>query len=124
MCLGKMRVRQMRIEEAAATLLQALQRGFCVRNVRATAISKIHDRAWHAARGERDARVRARVIENGGISSQRHSDKERRSESENRGGEKPAHSHRERKAESEGKSGLGCFTGPHSFPMTSTLPYL
>lgn len=75
MCLGILKVRQMRIEEAATTLLQALQRGFCVRNVRATAISKIHDRAWHAARGERDARVRvrARGIRDGEISSQRYS---------------------------------------------------
>lgn len=51
MFLAKRTAQRMRLEEASAGLLQALQRGFVLRRVRATAISEIHTSLWRAALG-------------------------------------------------------------------------
>lgn len=51
MLLGKLTAKRMRLEEASAALLQALQRGFALRRVRAAAISEIHAGLWRAALG-------------------------------------------------------------------------
>ncbi|CAM9244707.1 unnamed protein product, partial [Ectocarpus sp. 13 AM-2016] len=51
MFLAKRTAQRMRLEEASAGRLQALQRGFILRRVRATAISEIHTSLWRAALG-------------------------------------------------------------------------
>ncbi|CAM9441311.1 unnamed protein product [Ectocarpus sp. 4 AP-2014] len=51
MVLAKRTAQRMRLEEASAGRLQALQRGFILRRVRATAISEIHTSLWRAVLG-------------------------------------------------------------------------
>lgn len=51
MFLAKRKAQRMRLEVASASLLQALQRGFALRRVRAEAISEIHGKLWQAALG-------------------------------------------------------------------------
>lgn len=47
----------MRLEVASAALLQALQRGFALRRVRAAAISEVHGKLWLAALGTPSSRI-------------------------------------------------------------------
>lgn len=58
MYLAKRTARRMRLEVSSAKLLQALQRGFALRRVRAAAISEIHGRLWQAALGTHVVRYR------------------------------------------------------------------
>lgn len=51
MLLAKRTARRIRLELSSAELLQALQRGFALRRVRAAAISEIHGVLWQAALG-------------------------------------------------------------------------
>lgn len=57
MFLAKRKARRMRLEVSSAGLLQALQRGFALRRVRAAAISEIHGRLWQAALGTLRGRI-------------------------------------------------------------------
>lgn len=51
MFIAKSMARRMRLEQVSANFLQALQRGFALRRVRATAIAEIHGKLWRAAQG-------------------------------------------------------------------------
>lgn len=61
MFLAKRTARRLRLEVASAGLLQALQRGFALRRVRAAAISEIHGKLWQAALGASSVVLEQRV---------------------------------------------------------------